>query len=104
MSGIISRADARAASLKRYFTGKPCKNGHVAERFVDCRCCECVREWRAIGYIKNAESRREYSNLYYHQNKEARAVYLAENKEAIREVKREYKARLRAAKKAATNQ
>lgn len=29
---IISVADAGAAGLKRYFTGRPCKNGHVSER------------------------------------------------------------------------
>lgn len=32
----------------RYFTGKPCKNGHVAERRVsDGRCIECWRPRRA---------------------------------------------------------
>ena len=31
---LISCAEAKALGLKRYFTGKPCKHGHVAERWV----------------------------------------------------------------------
>jgi len=42
---IISRAEARAQGLKRYFTGKPCKLGHVAERLVSgTHCVDCKRE------------------------------------------------------------
>ena len=41
---IISRAEAKAKGLKRYFTGKPCKHGHVAERVVvNATCVECER-------------------------------------------------------------
>jgi hypothetical protein len=45
---IVGRAQAKALGLKRYFTGKPCKHGHVAERFVSGPCLECSREWRAV--------------------------------------------------------
>jgi hypothetical protein len=31
---IISREEARQKGLKRFFTGKPCKHGHVCERRV----------------------------------------------------------------------
>ena len=31
---IISHAEAKAQGLKRYFTGKPCKHGHVAEIYT----------------------------------------------------------------------
>lgn len=46
----ISRAEAKAKSLKRYFTGNPCKNGHVAQRQVSNGCCvtcqqQRVKEW-----------------------------------------------------------
>jgi len=41
---IISRAEAKAKGLKRYFTGKPCKHGHVAERQVfNATCVDCQR-------------------------------------------------------------
>src|SRR5689334_5463261 len=36
---IITRAEAKAASLPRYFTGKPCKHGHVAERYTSIKIC-----------------------------------------------------------------
>jgi 5-methylcytosine-specific restriction endonuclease McrA len=39
-----TRRDAKIAGLKRYFTGRPCKLGHLAERFVAGGCCaECLR-------------------------------------------------------------
>jgi hypothetical protein len=40
---IIARSEAKAKGLKRYFTGKPCKHGHVSERYVVAwHCCECA--------------------------------------------------------------
>ena len=42
MSGIITRAEAKARGLKRYFTGKSCRYGHIAERYVSgATCCAC---------------------------------------------------------------
>lgn len=42
---IITRAQAKAAGLKRYFTGQPCANGHVCERNVtDTHCMDCNRD------------------------------------------------------------
>jgi hypothetical protein len=44
MPEIISRKDATARGLKRYFTGRSCKLGHLAERWtVDARCIECTQ-------------------------------------------------------------
>lgn len=41
---IISLREARAKGLIRYYTGKPCKWGHLCERQVSSRnCCECHR-------------------------------------------------------------
>lgn len=36
---IISREAARAAGVKRYFTGVACNHGHVAERLVSSKLC-----------------------------------------------------------------
>lgn len=42
---IRTRAEAREMGLKRYFTGKPCKHGHVCERYTsDMRCLDCNRK------------------------------------------------------------
>lgn len=41
---IVTRAEAREMGLPRYFTGKPCPHGHVAERFTSGGGCrECLR-------------------------------------------------------------
>jgi hypothetical protein len=52
MPEIITREEARAKGLKRYFTGKVCPKGHVGERYVrDARCVECsyiaAAAWRS---------------------------------------------------------
>lgn len=40
---IISRAEAKARGLKRYFTGIPCSRGHVSERRVsNVSCVTCT--------------------------------------------------------------
>jgi hypothetical protein len=39
---VIARKDAKLHGLKRYFTGKPCKYGHVSERYtLKGVCCDC---------------------------------------------------------------
>jgi len=43
MLSIISRAEAKARGLTRFFTGRPCDRGHVAERTVLRKTCvECI--------------------------------------------------------------
>jgi hypothetical protein len=41
----ISRDEAIAKGLKRFFTGVPCKHGHVCERYtkIGNECVECSR-------------------------------------------------------------
>ena len=44
MTEIITRKEALSKGLKRYFTGKACKHGHVAERVTSTKTCvECKR-------------------------------------------------------------
>jgi 5-methylcytosine-specific restriction endonuclease McrA len=44
---IISRKEAQSSGLKRYFTGKPCKHGHVCERYARGKeCVKCAAENR----------------------------------------------------------
>ena len=43
MTKLITKAEAKEQGLKYYFTGKPCKHGHTATRFVSTRACtECM--------------------------------------------------------------
>jgi hypothetical protein len=40
---IRTRAEAKSAGLKRFFTGIPCNHGHVCERWVSTKgCLECL--------------------------------------------------------------
>lgn len=46
MNDIITREQAYKMNRKRFFTGKACKHGHVAERFVTtggCVKCNAIR-------------------------------------------------------------
>lgn len=45
MEAIISRQEAKALGLRNYFTGTPCKNGHIAKKRTTSRnCVDCERE------------------------------------------------------------
>jgi hypothetical protein len=42
---VISRKEAEERGLVRYFTGKPCKRGHITERYTNGgNCDDCQRE------------------------------------------------------------
>lgn len=95
---IISRKEAQTLGLKRYFTGRPCKRGHVSERQVaDCGCCECVflrlKEWRA----DNPERWRRQERAWRKKNSKrlktaSRARYAKNPAYFIEHKKRHYKA------------
>jgi hypothetical protein len=68
---IRGRKEAQALGLKRFFTGKPCKHGHVAERCVGTYACmECNRgRWR-MWQAANPQKARDNRRLYYAKNKD----------------------------------
>lgn len=60
MPDLITRVDAREQGLKRYYTGEPCKNGHLCQRFVSSGgCCDCVN-WKTPHGRK-----RNYANMCF---------------------------------------
>jgi 5-methylcytosine-specific restriction endonuclease McrA len=80
---IVTRADARSLELKHYFTGRPCKNGHLVERFVSNGACfGCLAMWadvapreattkrRRAWYSKNSDKIAERRSAIYHLNPE----------------------------------
>lgn len=81
---IPSLNEAKKLGKSRYFTGRPCKNGHVAERRVKGRqCVECAKEKdletrpKRIEYFKNYQKKnpdkaREASRKYNSNNREKR--------------------------------
>ena len=53
---LLSRKDAVSQGLTRYFTGKPCKYGHAAERMVStCVCLTCKRKRDKDWHWQNPE-------------------------------------------------
>jgi hypothetical protein len=89
---IIVRRAARNAGSPRYFTGRPCKHGHIAERWVhNGACAECVAinaaKWVLGDRERNPEKYRAYGRTAHEQHREAKLVrsreYQAENGEAI---------------------
>ncbi len=56
MMDIISCKEAIEKGLKHYFTGKPCKRGHIVFRNTNGRCClTCDNERRKRAYRLNPE-------------------------------------------------
>lgn len=73
---IVTRKEAIARGLNRYFTGKPCPKGHLSERMVcDWKCVQCRIEYR----------REKYADPGYRAKKRAYYNAIYANDEAIRE-------------------
>ena len=101
---IITRAQARALGRSHYYTGKPCKYGHVSVRHVPTgTCLECgkmkSRAWRLTNpdkqseqnrsrYLKNSERIKEQNSAWYAANKEraaaARRAWAKANPDKVR--------------------
>lgn len=68
----ITRKEAKFQGLKRYFTNKPCKYNHIAERFVSSgRCSKCDEELQKTQEYR--AKRREYEQTS--EMKIKRAIY-----------------------------
>jgi len=66
---LISRKEARALGLTRYFTGKPCSRGHVEERFVSSRLCLKCSNVATLKYKhSHVEIETQRDRLYYRRN------------------------------------
>lgn len=114
---IISRADAKRAGLKYYFTGNPCKHGHASLRYVSVgSCVECALSDESIRQrmawkIDNIEIILDSARKYHAENRERRnaearnryklnrekaaarkRIYSIKNAGVIRQKNREYRA------------
>lgn len=60
---IISRKTAKEKGLTTYFTGKPCKHGHVDKRITASGyCMECNRQYKKTEFSK--QEYRKYHNAH----------------------------------------
>src|SRR5580693_1074062 len=78
---VISRAEAKAAGLKRYFTGKPCPHGHVEERKVSTwGCMKCLNGQAKIrhkeAYRSNPAPAKERVAKWCRDNPDAKRAML----------------------------
>jgi len=91
-----SREEAKQTGSKYYFTGQPCKHGHIAPRKTKGSCLDCLKaEW-----TKGNETRAEYFRQYNAREevKDKKNEWYLNNREKVidaaatrpAEVKREY--------------
>lgn len=67
----IPKSVAKERGIRKYFTGKPCKRGHVAERLTrSSDCVMCKKEVRSRYYLENIEKQKEYSQKWHAENRE----------------------------------
>jgi hypothetical protein len=91
-----TRAAAKAVGAKYYFTGKPCKHGHVAPRLLKGTCIECRKlEWQQQNErrkgLPKSEAAKAAGRRYYERNIElVKARALCRPVEAKREYRRRY--------------
>jgi 5-methylcytosine-specific restriction endonuclease McrA len=106
---IISRSDAKAAGLKRFFTGIPCIRGHIAERYVSVGSCAlCCHGYFNKWKVDNPDKFLEISRRTTAKNRDRRTAerhakpkeirekarkWYAENKEKARESARKWEAK-----------
>ena len=75
---LKTRNEAKALNLTRYFTGKPCLRGHIAERLVsNFGCLICAAEKERRSRKKDPELSRERIRKSYilHRNKRLKAAH-----------------------------
>lgn len=92
---VISRKEAIADGLSRYFTGKPCKRGHLALRRVsDSSCVTCISDQSRERAVRCKDEIQAYQAAYRLQNKDDmtawRKEYYKNNREMIRARQAEY--------------
>lgn len=77
-----TRAEAKATGAKYYFTGEPCKHGHIAARKTKGACLACLQvEW-AEGAVKRADYFKEYNKSEAGQT--AKRTYYEANTELVK--------------------
>jgi hypothetical protein len=77
-----TRAEAKAAGTKYYFTGEPCKHGHIAPRKTKGVCVECLKvEWKQ-GNTTRADYFRQYNKS--NAGEEAKQRYYEKNSARVR--------------------
>ena len=76
---IITRAEAQAQGLKHFFTGKPCKHGHVSKRYASTgQCKECVYAHTAAKSDEEKSRLQDLRKEWYYEKTLADPRYYAD--------------------------
>lgn len=95
---MTPRQQAQRDGLTRYFSGSPCKHGHVAERAVRNReCCECRRLAKIEWCRNNPDLVKVIDERRAERKKAIALVWRLKNFKRIKETRRLWVARDRAA-------
>lgn len=76
-----TRAEAKETGASHYFTGEPCKHGHIAPRKTKGACIECLKvEWQQA-----TEKRTAYFRAYNNREevKEAKHKWYQNNRDKV---------------------
>ena len=76
-----TRKEAKATGATHYYTGEPCKHGHIALRKTKGACVECLKiEWQ-----RGNESRAEYFKEYNKRDgiKDRKSDWYQANRDAV---------------------
>lgn len=92
---IVKRAEAKELGLRRYFTGDPCKYGHICERYVSTRGCVCcVDKCRTNWRNSNKDKVSAYNKYWNSENADVRRIkgknYREANRDSISKRAAEY--------------
>ena len=72
----MKRREATKLGLQRYFTGKPCKHGHLSERLtLSGTCVECNAQYYCAWKTRNPERERELHKKWSEKNSMKRTEY-----------------------------
>jgi 5-methylcytosine-specific restriction endonuclease McrA len=76
-----TREEAKKTGSKYYFTGQPCKHGHIALRKTKGACVECLK----VEWTKGIETRAEYFKQYNQSEagQKAKRDYYERNREQV---------------------
>ena len=76
-----TREEAKKTGSKYYFTGQPCKHGHIAARKTKGACIECLK----VEWIKGNETRADYFREYNKREevKDRKNEWYQENRESV---------------------
>ena len=85
---IITRKEALSKGLKIYFTGKPCKRGHIAEKNIHGRCLICRIDDNLR--LNNLEYKKELNKEWRQKNPELIQQWKQNNPEYYKEYRKEY--------------